>query len=243
MNVVILAGGELSAAWRAESGLQWRWQLPVHGHTLFEQVYEAVRHLGDVIAVGGPDSVRATEPGKTFLKSLSRGMAQVKSEHMLLVTADVPDLNRDAVDRFVAAASPTSDLNYPIVPMSVCDATYPGLKRTALPLREGRFTGGNAAFVKSEAFRAALPTLEKAYALRKSPVRLAGMVGYGTLGRVVLSRIIPATLSVRELERRVGEFLGLSIRAVICHDASIGTDIDSKVQYDAWRSIEGDKNS
>ncbi|MBX3096101.1 MAG: nucleotidyltransferase family protein [Fimbriimonadaceae bacterium] len=234
MDVVILAGGALKGEWKQESGLEWRWQLPVHDHTIFDQVHQSVRHLGDVIAVGGPEEHRRAEPGNTFLDSLAQGMALVRSETMLLVTADIPDLSSDAVDRFLASTSPAAELNYPIVPIEVCERAYPGMRRTTLPLREGRFTGGNAAYVHTESFRQALPTLERAYALRKSPARLAGMVGYGTLGRVLLSQLLPMTLPIRELERRVGRFLGMDIRAVICHDASVGTDIDSQEQYNAW---------
>jgi len=232
VDVVILAGGSFPPG----SLYAHRWELPVHGHTLFDQAYAAGIELGRVICVGGPPDRQTVAPGTSFLASLSAGLAQVETETFLLLTADMPDVTAEGLRNWLAAC-PDADVCYPIVRMEACEARYPGLRRTALPLREGKFTGGNVALLRTAAFRNALPVLECAYALRKSPLRLAGMVGFGTLFRVALARIAPKTLPVAELENRVGRFLGLTIRAVISDDAALGTDIDSMEQYEAWQRV------
>lgn len=232
MDVVILAGGTFPPG----SPYTYRWELPVHGHTLFDQAYAAGREIGRVICVGGPSDRQTVPSGSTFLASLSAGLALVDTPSFLLLTADMPDVTAEGLRTWLATC-PEADVCYPIVRMEDCEARYPGLRRTALSLREGKFTGGNVALLRTSPFRNALPVLERAYAQRKSPLRLARMVGIDTLLRVAIARLAPKSLPVAELENRVGRFLGLTIRAVVSDDAAIGTDIDSLEQFEAWRRV------
>jgi hypothetical protein len=204
---------------------------------MVELVVAAVMHLGEPILVGGPEAIsnRRVEAGKSFIESLARGLDEVKTESFLLVTADLPFLTPSGVDDFIARCDRQAMLNYPIIDIADAENQFPGMKRTTLKLRDGRFTGGNIALIQTDTMRNALPIMNHAYEARKKPLRLAGIVGPGTLLRVVLGKVAPQTLTIGALEGAVARFLGGSVRAVKTPFAEIGADIDNLEQ---WRSIK-----
>lgn len=240
MDVLILAGGRTSPELRAASGAEFRADVPVHGRPMVEFVIDAVRHLGRIVLVGGPegrhDCVRV-EAGESFLGSLRNGLESVATEQFLLATSDLPFLTRESVDDLLRRSRPEAMLNYPIVPIAACEQRFPGVKRTCLKLREGTFTGGNVALVHRDLMRTALPRMEQAYSARKKPLRLALMVGVGTLIRVIVGQAIPGFLPLAALERSIGHMLGAPVHAVISQFAEIGADVDSAEQYQALISL------
>ncbi|MFZ5592589.1 MAG: hypothetical protein ACOY81_12390, partial [Bacillota bacterium] len=58
-------------------------------------------------------------------------------------------------------------------------------------------------------------------AARKSPLRLAGLVGWGFLLRFLLRRI-----TLAEAERKVSQLLGVEGAVVLCSDPEVGVDVD-----------------
>ncbi|MCG9894185.1 MAG: NTP transferase domain-containing protein, partial [Fimbriimonadaceae bacterium] len=229
---MILAGGNAPDDLAAVGGSSERAGIKYGNRTFLEVVREAVDGVGRIVQVGGPpaeDGV-TVEAGRTFVESVGRGLAAVEADQVLIVTADLPCLRAEMVSRFLESC-PEADLCYPILRAESCEAAFPDMARTTLRLREGRFTGGNLSLVRTEALRRFVPLLEQAYAARKSPIRLGGMVGWGLVGRLILGRLAPATLSIASLEAEIGRFLRADVRAVFCQDAEIGADIDTAEQY------------
>jgi hypothetical protein len=109
------------------------------------------------------------------------------------------------------------------------------MRRTTLKLREGRVTGGNVALMETEAMRRALPVMARAYAMRKKPLKLAQIVGFGTLFRVALGQVAPSTLPLSCLEGAVGRFLGTKVRVVVSHYPGLGADLD---KVGDWQGFE-----
>jgi hypothetical protein len=69
--------------------------------------------------------------------------------------------------------------------------------------------------------------IAQAYAARKSPLRLAWMLGLGTVFRFGLSFVFgPKVLRIADLEASVSRLLGGKARALLCSDPEIATDID-----------------
>lgn len=233
MEVVVLAGGRCPPDLREATGIELRALLPVRGRPMVEWVIDAVAHLGEVIVVGGPPglSPRQFEGGATFMESLARGLAAVTSDRFLLVTGDLPFLTAAAVDDFLSRCDSSAMLNFPVIDVRDSEREFPGMKRTSIRTREGRFTGGNIALLDTEQMRAALPVMERAYANRKKPLRLAAMVGFGTLMAVAIGQIVPRLLPLARLEKAVGRCLGREVRAVISPFPAIGADIDNLEQY------------
>ena len=235
MDVVILAGGKCEPALAEATAVEYRAEVPFMGRTMAEIVLEAVRPVGSPILVGGPPGLtdRHVEAGSNFVGSIAAGLGAVTTDTFLLVTVDLPCLTTHAVSDFIGRCDPRMALNYPVIHIEDCDREFPGMKRTRLALREGVFTGGNLALMNKELMQRAVPVLQKAYEHRKSPVKLAGLIGFGTLGRIILARMSPASLSISVLERKVGAFLGVPVRAVVTPFPEIGADIDNLSQYNS----------
>lgn len=242
MDVVILAGGKCDPALRESTGAEFRADIVVNGKTLAQTVLEATQPLGEPILVGGPSglSSKRVEAGANFCDSLANGLKEVKTPKLLLVTVDLPRLTTEGLKDFIGRCNEDAGLNFPIVSKLDCENAFPGMKRTTLKLREGTFTGGNVAVMDTHMMRSALPVMERAYALRKKPLKLAGIVGYVTLLRVVLGQAIPATLPLRALEAAVGRFLGVSVHGVVSRYPELGADLDKVSDYEAFNSSPRD---
>lgn len=240
MDVVILAGGRCDEELRKASGAEFRAEIEVYGKTLVRTVLDAASPLGEPILVGGPDGLGAQQiaAGDNFCGSLRNGLEQVKTESFLLVTVDLPCLTTAALRDFLKRCDTQAGLNYPIVRAEDCERRFPGMKRTTLKLREGVFTGGNVALMRTEMMHRAMPVMERAYSLRKKPLRLAREVGLGLLGSVMLGQVWPHLLPAAKLEAAVGKFLGVGVRGVITEYAELGADLDSAEQYEAFRRLE-----
>jgi hypothetical protein len=149
------------------------------------------------------------------------------------VTAALPFLEAGHVDRFVEAAPPDAGLAYSVALADECEARFPGVRRTSVRLREGRLTGGNLFLVSRDGSGRLLDRLDQAYSARKSPLKLAAMLGGGTLLRFALAAAVPRSLSVDWLEARVSRLLGCRVCAVLGSDPEVATDVDSLEQLRA----------
>jgi len=240
--VVILAGGRCSEEMKALTECDFRADIPLlNGETCLDRTRRVLSKFGEPLVIGGREGCapRQAPGGESFVESFAAANALVRGRRYLLVTVDLPLLTESAVSDFVSRCDPDIALSYPIVPAAECEAQLPGMKRTTLKLREGHFTGGNIAMIDAPAVQEATAILQRAYAARKSPVALAGIVGLDTLFRVLLSKLVPMTLSVAYLEKRVGKMLTIPVRAVVTHSAEIGADLDSADQYQVFlRALE-----
>ncbi len=243
MDVLILAGGKTAPELQAQTGIAERARLPFGDRTMLDIVEDAVEGIGEPIVVAHfePKRGRRVEPGNSFVGSLESGLAAVTTDHFLLVTADLPFLTTASINQFVERSDPDVLINYPIIPVELCDQAYPGMKRTALRLREGTFTGGNAALVNTALMRQVMPLLDRAYEARKHPLRLARMVGLGTLMRLLGARIFPGSLTIPALERDLARFLKGPVKAVISRFPELGADVDNAAQYEAALALMREK--
>lgn len=240
MDIVILAGGKCSPELQALSGTEFRASLPIWGTTMVEIVLDAVRSVGKPILVGGPAGLaeRQVEAGASFIGSLKNGLDAVKSENFLLATADLPFLTTASVTGFIDLCEMDAMLNYPIIRAEAPDPRFGNMRRTTLKLKEGRFTGGNLGLMHTELLRKNLHVMERAYSVRKKPLKLASIVGFGTLFKVIAGQIAPPLLSLRSLEEAVSRFLGGPVKAVVTPYPEIGMDIDNAEQYSILTSLE-----
>jgi molybdopterin-guanine dinucleotide biosynthesis protein A len=235
VDVVVLAGGETDAALRELGGTDQRALLPYKGRPMVETVLDAVQHLGTPIVVASFDVPRGRRvpAGKGFVESMANGLNAVTTEAFLLVTSDIPWVTAEAVDDLIARSDPDALLNYPIIAAEDAERQFPGTTRTTLRLKEGEFTGGNAAVVKTSLMREAMPHLERAYANRKKVLALGAQVGWSTLFSLIKLKLLPGSVSVARFEADLGKFLGGRICAVRTPFAGLGTDVDNAEQYAA----------
>ena len=242
MNVatLVLAGGRIkepdAAAWKPllPTGATNRALLEIGGRSMLDRVVDALRESapGRIFVAGAvplPRGCLAAPGGETLLETLLAGVdALDKSEtRLLVVTADIPFLTPEAVRDVLERSAVDAAFVYPIVEAALCYGRFPEMKRTVVKTAQGTFTGGNVVVIDADFARREADAIRRAYAARKSPARLAGMLGLGTLGRLALAPLFPGTLPIPYLEAAAGRLLGgATVQALVTPFPEIGADID-----------------
>lgn len=234
-DVVILAGRGKEKELMQYTGVANKAFIPIHGKPMLAYVLEALKKTADVgkIVVVGPVNeltplierygIMAVPEAQNIPENLQNGVAILQPRsHFLIATADIPFLSAEAVSSFLDQCKPyTGDFYYPIVSREDNELRFPGVKRTYVTLRDGTFTGGNLFLLNPRCLDTALPRLEQIFALRKSPVKLAGLLG----GKFIL-RLLTKQLTLPELEARFSALFALEGKAVVTRFPEIGTDVD-----------------
>ena len=238
----MLGGGDPGDAFAAAHGVDVKPLIEVAGRPMGEWVLRALRDSGQVarVAYVGPLTppmeewvdVRVTDRG-TLIANLEAGVAALREpgrgepgsaapRRVLIITADVPMLTGEMLQAVLENA-PDSALVYPIVPREICEAAYPGVKRTYARLKNGSYTGGNLFLLEPSLIGKFLPRLRAVLDARKQPLKLAGIVGPNLILKMLLGQ-----LDIPELEARVSRILDAPARALITTHAAVGTDVDNE---------------
>lgn len=251
--ILVMAGGKAKPELEAVIGQSRRPLAEVYGKTLLRHAIDALLAagpdggpLGPIVVVGdlpdSPDYALLPDQGH-FVDNLFSGLKLYRDEpKVLLTTADLPYLTASSVEQFTREAialahRSEAGLIWPIVPVSSCYARFPGVKRTALKLKEGVYTGGNLALISPRLLLSQQARIAAAYAARKSPARLAGMMGLQIFTRLIASQLLlPRLLSVAQLEIGVSRLMGGTARALICDLPELATDLDRPSDFLAIRS-------
>lgn len=241
-DAVILAGGMASADLQALTGVTYRAEVPWGSGTMLDQVIDALAPVsplqGPLIVGGPPREGRWVPGGQSLAQTLRLALEHVQGDRFLLSTCDLPYLTRESITYLVDHLDPACDITYPMVPMELCRARFPGVPRTRLRLREGEFTGGNVFAFRTEALRIALGHFEAVYAARKSPVKLGAIVGWGTALRIVSAKLTPGLVSAQRLAADVTARFGIPVQALVVPFAEIGTDVDDAAQYQSLLGLQ-----
>ncbi len=243
VSALVLAGGRCPPDLQLAAGVEKRAHLPFRGRLLIDWVLDALTGsacIGEIVVVGdlpARDSYVLAPEGDTFLESIRNGLEKVSGENVLLVSGDIPFLTVQAVEQFCEeAVASGADMCYAIVPREVCQAEFPTVKRTYVKLREGVFTGGNIVYGRVEFFRSNWERLQAAYGARKKPIKLASIMGFGTLLRFGIGQLLPYVFPLRSAEKAVSRLLGGRVQAIISPHSGVGTDIDS---MEHWAALGG----
>ena len=242
VDAVVLAGRENTGRLREVSSERYEANIEIAGKpmvTFILDVLDAMPEIGRVYLVGPSDGlgryaggkVEVVEPGADLFDNVRIGLEAAKTEYVVICASDVPLVTRDIrSDSSMRAAG--ADFCYPVSSQEDCDRLFPGVKRTYVALREGTFTGGNIFFVHKPAIGRAWPMVEKMIGYRKSPLKMASVLGPGLLLKFALKMA-----SVAELEERVAELLDLKPKAILGADPEIGVDVDKPSDLDFRRIL------
>lgn len=231
---IILAGRRNDGAFKDHSDAAAEALVPVAGRPMIEYVMDALDGARGVqrVAVVAPGALEPlvtgrgavyAEAGDTLTENLRRGLRAVPSAgELLFVTGDTPMLTAEVIDEFLRLCRRAGgDFFYPIVAREVYEQKYPGSRRTFARLRDGTFTGGNMFLVHREAVEPALALVERLFAVRKSPIGLARVIGFGFLMRLLMGR-----LTLERLEKRVSELVASRGRAMVVPFPEVALDVD-----------------
>lgn len=261
VGAIVLAGAPPSPEMDPDGKLKSRAMVKINGKTMLQYIVDALRGsetVSSVVAIGcveadGLDKV--LEPVGNIVDNINCAVEELFGnkdsslevpndsnvggvDSVLVVCADIPLLTPQAVDDFVKRAIDLQvDFVYPIVNKSACQGEYANMKRTYVKTGDGCFTGGNITLVKSDFYANHADAIARAFAVRKKPVALAGLIGYGILLRFLVGQIFPSVLRVSMLEESVGRMLGAKLKALVTNYAEIGEDVDKVEDVKAMCSI------
>jgi len=232
IDVVILAGGDSKGL--AEDESLPKSLLPLKGKLMLDYILEALAacpKLGKKVLVG-PKIVEEkrgekvdffVEGGDNIFDNVVLGLGVLpNSPRVLVVTSDIPLLTETALEDFLERCErQEAQFYYPIIAKETNERKYPGNKRTYVKLQEGTFTGGNIFLVDPLAVTQSAVLAKRIISLRKRPLKLAGILGWTFLFKLLLH-----FLTIRELEERVSTLFKVKAISIVTPYPEIGVDID-----------------
>ena len=248
MPRVVLAGGEAKPELEAVIGTKNRAMAIVLGKPLLRHVVDALLEANPhspITVVGNqpnsPDYQVLKDCGG-FVPNVMAGVSEHASANLVLIaTADLPFLKGDSVRAITLMAQKVAtdtgaEAIFPIVPVATCYRQFPGIKRTSVKLKEGEFTGGNLMFVVPKSLLKQEKRIGELYEARKSPLKLAGILGYGVLARLIFSRLsLSAPPELQVLEEIFSKVVGVKAKAIVCDFPDIATDLDRPSDFRALK--------
>ncbi len=232
LDAVVLGGGTLKKGKKTLC----KGEIKIGGKLMIEYVVDQLRMCSFIkhIFVTIPPSVSVDSWAQkvdkviytdgTMLENLFKGLREVKSEKVLILSSDIPLITSEAIKDFLERCKlKRADGYYPIVPKEEMNKRFPLAKRTYATVREGTFTGGNLIFVNPKILLNNELLVNQFYSLRKSPLRLAKVLGFKFLLKFFFKR-----LTITEAEERLSSLVNAKIIAVITPYPEVGLDVDKE---------------
>lgn len=235
LDAIVLAGSPNEGPLRECSTAPKEALIEIGGRCMVDYVLGALNTTEEVhriILVGmepqdlkytGSKDISWVQAGNTLLESLEHGLSAASpGNKVLLATADIPLLNSRAIKAFLEQCGDwEADLYYPVVSREVSERRFPGVRRTYATFRDGTYTGGNLFLLDPEALVRCREMLKAGVELRKSPWRLCRLLGIR-----FLCKFLCRQLSLREVEAKIQNLLGITARVVVTQYPEIGIDVD-----------------
>ncbi|MEM7220276.1 MAG: NTP transferase domain-containing protein [Pseudomonadota bacterium] len=175
----------------------------------------------------GRDDVDALEPALGPAASAARGVARVgtpalvtTADHALLLAPRIDDFVRSASAR---AATAGADVVVGLVPYALVRERFPGSRRTRLRFADLTACGANLFYAHTPRAAALFEFWRLLEALRKTPHRMAGRLGWWTL-----VRYLTRTLSLDAAFRRISDRAGATVVPLLLDEAELAVDVDSE---------------
>jgi GTP:adenosylcobinamide-phosphate guanylyltransferase len=222
--------------------------LDIAGKPMIQWVLDALsasKKVDNIIIIGMSEKsgITCSKP-VYYLSSEGRMLANIvagvnkaleldpKTERVLIVSSDIPALTTEMVDWLVdEIEKEPADLYYGIIPREAMEKRFPDSRRTWTHLKGLDVCGAdiNAAHVRMATEH--LDMWEALIGNRKSPLRQASTIGFGTLVLVALRQI-----TLDDLVKRVCERIGIQGKAIIWPWAEAGMDVDKPHQLEIMRA-------
>jgi GTP:adenosylcobinamide-phosphate guanylyltransferase len=221
--------------------------IDVAGKPMIQWVLDALggaKRVDNVIIVGlSPKSGVTCEKPLYYVSNQGRMLANIvagvnkaleinkRSKYVLVVSSDIPALKSDMVDWLIKTCMETKDdLYYGVCPRDVMEARFPDSKRTYTHLKDMDVCGADINITHVRMATEHLDMWESLIGSRKSPLRQASLIGFGTLFALFTRR-----LTLEDAVRRVTERIGVKGRAIVWPYAEPCMDVDKPVQLELLR--------
>ena len=241
-DVVVPAGGQISAAYTAAIGTPWRALAPLGPDRIpvMQAVVDALRSSGAVGRIVGVAAAEVADritgidlwlpAGGSGPANIATGLAALKSLETpaLVCTSDLPLLTPDAVREFTAACEADADVTLGLVRASDYEAAFPDAPPSQwVWLRDvGPVTLGGLFQVRPSLLARNPGRLKSVMDARKSQFRMARLLGPHCLGAWAIKSLTLPMLTAR------GDFL-LQGRVQVIQDCPpvLAFDIDTEDDY------------
>ncbi|MGI6605256.1 MAG: nucleotidyltransferase family protein [bacterium] len=241
VDAVVLAGAANTKKLLAVSQEPYEALIPLADRCMVDYVVTALTEapsIDRIVVVGPEPQLAYLKTGKvksvlpctdSVMTNLRLGVDYLQSPgYILVATSDIPLLTAEAVEDFLRQANETdADFYYSIVEKGVGEAKYPGMKRTYVRLKEGTFTGGNLFLFHPRILERAAGFAEEMIQLRKEPIKMCALLGWGFVIRLILGQLTIATV-----EQRFAQIVGVIGKAIISPYPEVGVDIDKPTDYE-----------
>ena len=236
LDAIVLAGGPPDAVAALEPGAPNKAFVRVGGVPLVQRTIAGLRassRIDRIVAVAPPSAAAhpalagASEvrgDGARMIESLRSGLQGFTEDALVIVAAsDLPALDAPAVDEFVDGLLPRSlDVAYACLERRYHDAAYREFPHTWARMREGMFCGGGVVALRPRVLPQLATVLDALGRARKSPLRLASLLGWDVLARFALGR-----LAIADAEARASRLLGgARVGAIRCTRPQIALNVD-----------------
>lgn len=224
--------------------------LAIRGRTMLERVVTAMhqaQQVGHIVVVGLGDDRGQTFPGPVhhvpdqggMIANAIAGIKRLREinpavQNLIMSTADIPLITGAMVDEWLEQCRPYLDLImvHTLVPAELMQARFPGSKRTFTKLRGMEITGGDLVLVQPRIIETNRELWDAAANARKHAWKLARLVGFATLFKLLTHR-----LSLPDLEAIGARLLGSPVKIVLAHHAELGMDGDKPHQVEMIRTV------
>jgi len=235
-DAVVLAGGGKPEPLTEQEGVTNKAFIKLHGKPQLAYILKALQEAPSVgkIVVTGPQKELETllREGYNFkvvnetvslLDNLAAGFEVVDQSRLcLVVTGDIPLLNKKVIEDFLASCAPHDhDFYYPVLTRETCLERFPDTERTYVRLKDGHITGGNIGLIRPSWFLDNRSRLEMFISYRKKPLKLMRLLPPSFIIKYLFNN-----LSISDLESHLSQLLGLKARAVFSDCVEIALDVD-----------------
>jgi GTP:adenosylcobinamide-phosphate guanylyltransferase len=246
MDAIITAGGRLKAEdplFEATS-VEKKALIPMAGKPMVGWVLDALRGSGvvdNIVVVGlRPEELNSRHDNLCFLDSqgglidnLFAGMYKLQEldpqlKKFLVFSSDIPLVTPEIVRGFVEECGDQSaDLYYSVVEEKTMEARFPHSNRTYVPLKGGRYSGGDAFLIDVVAASGNVDLARELVGKRKSTFAQLRLAGFGFILRFLLRRV-----TIQEAAAHAASKAGFDGRAVDTKFAELAMDVDKLNQYE-----------
>jgi GTP:adenosylcobinamide-phosphate guanylyltransferase len=246
MDAIVTAGGlnlpdDPLYEW---TGVKKKALIPLAGRPMIGWVVDALARSGlveHIVIVGlkpdevdfGDAPVHFVDTTGEMLDNILAGLERLKEinpsvKKLLLCSSDIPLITPEIVRGFVEeCGSLEADTYYAIVEEKTMEARFPGSKRTFVPFKGGRYSGGDIFLVDVVASEANIDLFRSLSGSRKNYLNQARMLGLGFIIRFLLRM-----MTVHEAAERVRKTINLNACVVDTRFAELGMDLDKLYQYE-----------
>jgi GTP:adenosylcobinamide-phosphate guanylyltransferase len=222
--------------------------IDVAGKPMIQWVLDALgdaKKVDNVIIIGlSPKSGVTCKKPLYYVSNQGRMLANIvagvskaleinkRNKYVLVVSSDIPAIKPDMVDWLIKTCMETKDdLYYGVCPRDVMEARFPDSKRTYTHLKDMDVCGADINITHVRMATEHLDMWESLIGSRKSPLRQASLIGFGTLFALFIRR-----LTLEDAVGRVSERIGVKARAIVWPYAEPCMDVDKPSQLELLRA-------